>query len=391
MKAVTTFEQFRDSLIDNTQMMSFDEFKEKTNLHGFWNKIKDDDHRKEFFENKEEFLKFYYNYFIVNIDWLLLAFYRQYVSYKGKLDFDYNIAPLKNNTIKQNTDNTGYFRSVFHVEMAETQQRVGQSIKNTIHNLYHEAKFVGFALLPRFIFRHIKHSRLHDVPEAMVVTMKTQCGWPSVFSQSVYRALLHHTKQFADIPVKDLLCPTASWGSPVVAARHQGYDNVHLVDVMGSALEKCHKIYNDTKPTTLSLFDDEITDYQLKTFCTPSEKMAQVLPIEYDQIFFCPPYFTLERYPGEEQSTNQYSDYQSWLEKYWRATCRESDKVLKKGGTYTFVISTILDGVNIADDLTRIASEFFTHVNDSKIVPLKKNLNFENDARFEKVITFKKV
>ena len=50
----------------------------------------------------------------------------------------------------------------------------------------------------------------------------------------------------------------------------------------------------------------------------------------YDFIFFSPPYFKLELYPGKLQSTSLYPDYKQWLTEYWENTIKLCFTILKK-------------------------------------------------------------
>ena len=47
----------------------------------------------------------------------------------------------------------------------------------------------------------------------------------------------------------------------------------------------------------------------------------------FDIVFFSPPYYKLELYRGEKQSTTLYDNYDIWLEKYWQETIKLCKKV----------------------------------------------------------------
>ena len=120
--------------------------------------------------------------------------------------------------------------------------------------------------------------------------------------------------------------------------------------------------------------------YKLETFCIPSEKMSSVLPEKYDKIFFCPPYFDLEVYAGENQSTALYNDYDTWLDKYWRQTVIESDIVLKKDGVFSFVMGALISGIPLASDMLKIAEEKFTLVDTYRILPPTESTRTSNQS-----------
>lgn len=382
------YHEFRESLFDNKLKLDYPTFLQKTNLTGFWDRLPEDDHRKIKFRSKDDFLEFYYFYFIENIDNILREFYRKRIRNSHKR-FNMNyIAPISTGgfkLIRNLPDNSRYFRTHFNKWLMEVEDRWNRSLKNKIQRTCYEGQFGAVFNLPKAIYKDIDFDHPEKVPESLVVTLKTESGLPSIFSQNVYRSLLIYSRSLGKIQVKNLLCPTASWGVPVVATKSQDYKTVTIIDVIDGVLEKCHDIHKDINVT--GLFDD---DYELETICVPSERMAERLTKRYQQIFFCPPYFDLEQYNQGKQSTILYPTYTDWLRGYWHGTCIESNKVLDKGGTFTFVISNYLNGINIGDDMAKIASEYFTPVDEVRIETRKKNLRFESDNRYEKAMIYRK-
>ena len=90
------------------------------------------------------------------------------------------------------------------------------------------------------------------------------------------------------------------------------------------------------------------TKYKRKTFdifCEPSENLVHNLKFinkyqnHFDVVFFSPPYYQLEKYPGRNQSIVKYKTYEEWLEKYWEATIRLCHQVLQKGGRMCYILS----------------------------------------------------
>ena len=173
-----------------------------------------------------------------------------------------------------------------------------------------------------------------------------------------------------------LLIPSASWSSPVLATvTSDNYSDIHIVDVQCKVLDVTKELFNYIH--SRMLFDPP---YKLETFCIPSEKMSSVLPEKYDKIFFCPPYFDLEVYAGENQSTALYNDYDTWLDKYWRQTVIESDIVLKKDGVFSFVMGALISGIPLASDMLKIAEEKFTLVDTYRILPPTESTRTSNQS-----------
>jgi len=113
-------------------------------------------------------------------------------------------------------------------------------------------------------------------------------------------------------------------------------------------------------------------------YCCPSEELdarynfSDKYKEHFDTVFLSPPYYRLELYPGEDQSTEQYQSYEEWLEKYWEATVALSQRVLQKDGYFVFVIVDFyqdleLGKLMIANDLSRIAGEYF-ELNQEKTI-----------------------
>jgi hypothetical protein len=88
-------------------------------------------------------------------------------------------------------------------------------------------------------------------------------------------------------------------------------------------------------------YPNKITDI----YCQPSEKLAKSPAFlrkyreHFDVVFFSPPYYRLEMYPGENQSTTQYKSYEEWLAGYWEETIKLCHHVLIKGGKLCYILS----------------------------------------------------
>jgi len=102
-------------------------------------------------------------------------------------------------------------------------------------------------------------------------------------------------------------------------------------------------------------------------YCEPSEDLLldrtfmRKYKEHFDTIFFSPPYYELELYPGKEQSTARYHTYESWLDGYWRSTMKLCYHVLEKGGKMCYILSAGggKNETNILQDMNEIAKEFF--------------------------------
>lgn len=166
--------------------------------------------------------------------------------------------------------------------------------------------------------------------------------------------------------------PTLGWSSYLFGM----LSNSHLKEYVGVDVIK--KVCDTT--TTLA------NNRQLKNniYCVPSEDLwkdtifLRKYKAYFDFIFFSPPYYQLELYPGSKQSTTRYKSYEEWLEGYWRQTIKLCHHVLKRNKYMFFIISGYKyknKYIDIEADLNHICKEEkFTYI---KKIPMKgKNIGF---------------
>ena len=102
--------------------------------------------------------------------------------------------------------------------------------------------------------------------------------------------------------------------------------------------------------------------------CKPSEdllsdsRFLKKYREHFDVIFFSPPYYELEMYPGQNQSTTRYKTYEEWLQGYWYKTIQLCYYVLEKGGTLCYILSSGggKSQTNILEDMNTITKQFFS-------------------------------
>jgi DNA modification methylase len=66
----------------------------------------------------------------------------------------------------------------------------------------------------------------------------------------------------------------------------------------------------------------------------------------FDVVFFSPPYYRLEMYPGKKQSTVRYKTYDEWLQGYWDKTIQLCWHVLQPGGRLCYIVSNYQEAEN---------------------------------------------
>jgi hypothetical protein len=136
---------------------------------------------------------------------------------------------------------------------------------------------------------------------------------------------------------------------------------------------------------------------ETRIYCTPSEHLLknQEFLITYrehfDTVFFSPPYYELELYPGKTQSTSVYKTYDEWLQGYWLKTIRLCYHVLKKGGTMCYILSEIggKEQTHILKDMNEITKTMFRLKTTLPMYNKNKNAHVNNDTA-EKIVIFVK-
>ena len=107
-----------------------------------------------------------------------------------------------------------------------------------------------------------------------------------------------------------------------------------------------------------------------KIFCKPSEDLFKLKSFlkqyknHFDVVFFSPPYYRLELYKSDNQSTSRYEDYEDWLKKYWEATIQLCLHVLEKNGRLCYILSSYgshntKQKYNLIEDTNNITKKYF--------------------------------
>lgn len=105
-------------------------------------------------------------------------------------------------------------------------------------------------------------------------------------------------------------------------------------------------------------------------YCVPSEDLHKDAVFmkkykeHFDVVFFSPPYFKLELYTSDNQSTSRYADYADWLLHYWEETIKLCKYVLSKRGRMCYILSGYgsqksKQQYDLINDMNRIAKKYF--------------------------------
>jgi hypothetical protein len=135
----------------------------------------------------------------------------------------------------------------------------------------------------------------------------------------------------------------------------------------------------------------------IQTICTPSEqlfyntKFMKKYANHFDTVFFSPPYYRLELYQGNQQSTTTYTSYADWLEGYWKTTIKLCFHVLEPNGKLCYIISNYGEQPNLMKDMNTITKNVgFIFKQKIKMANKAITVNKQNDNT-ETVFIFTKI
>jgi 16S rRNA G966 N2-methylase RsmD len=252
----------------------------------------------------------------------------------------------------------------------EFNNNVLVNYKNTIRNMFYreilrETKS-GIPNVPSFL-SVLEDIFLRDIidykiltPSALFYLKQGRLG--SVFSSFYFRAsimnpYLTFSLNKSLLKGSRIFTPTLGWGSYCYGFMESGIEEYVGTDVIPSV---CNKVENFSKIN--------YPNVETQIFCLPSEELMdsslfrKKYKEHFDVVFFSPPYYQLELYPGKNQSTHRYKDYEEWLDKYWRKTIILCNHVLAKKGKMCYILSGYGSKgveVELLDDMNSIAKEYF--------------------------------
>jgi hypothetical protein len=243
--------------------------------------------------------------------------------------------------------------------------------KNVIRNLHFrnilQKTKAGIENIPSFLdvlldlylreiidYKIITPSALHYIREGRI---------GSVFSSFYFRAsimnpYLVYSLNDQVLKGSKIFTPTLGWSSYAYGFLECPFTKEYVgVDVIPDVCKKTEEFIVKQYPQIES-----------RIICKPSEDLLsdkiflKKYREHFDTIFFSPPYYELELYPGNNQSTARYKTYDEWLEGYWFKTIQLCYYVLEKGGTLCYILSSGggKSQTNILEDMNKITKQFFS-------------------------------
>jgi hypothetical protein len=250
--------------------------------------------------------------------------------------------PMKNKHISNNVlvKYKNIIRNLFYLDILQNTKSGSNNIIsffNVIYNLFVNYTIDYKILTPSSII-YLRKGTLSGIFSSFY--FRASILNPYVI-YSLNKTLLKGTKIFT---------PVLSWCSPVFGFLEDNNVVEYVAtDVIPNVCNKATQIINQF-----------YSNIKYDIYCSPSEDLLNNKQFikkykeHFDTIFFCPPYFNLEIYPGKKQSTNVYKTMEEWLEGYWKKTIFLCNYVLCKTGKLCYIIGNNGDNnlINIMNDIT---------------------------------------
>lgn len=272
--------------------------------------------------------------------------------------------------------------------------------KNIIRNIHYrdilQNTKSGLSGLPSFL-DVLQDLYVNDIidykiltPSALFYLENGRIG--SVFSSFYFRASIMNpylvfSLNHAVLDGTKIFTPTLGWSSYAYGfAECPKVIEYVGVDVIPAVCKKTSDVLSSQYPRL-----------KYNIYCQPSESLLSNESFmtkyknHFDVVFFSPPYYELELYPGKNQSTSVYKTYEEWLEGYWKRTIQLCFHVLQKGGKLCYILSEGggSNQSNILKDMNAITTEIFSY---KTIIPMyNKNVHVTSKHHHEtseKIVIF---
>jgi len=275
-----------------------------------------------------------------------------------------------------------------NIKSHEISNSKNKNKKNLIRNLY----FKEILLITKTDVRNIRPflEVLFDIMNLLIIDYKlvTPSGLKYIkenqFSNILSAYYFRSSIMNPSIPFllskkilngKKIFTPTLGWSSYLYGF----LSNNEVEEYVGT--DVIDKVCTTTREMANHFFPQK----KVKIYNSPSEDLYKLEEFKhmyscyFDIIFFSPPYFKLELYPGKNQSVNKYSDYNTWLLNYWEETIKLCKHVIKPSGKLCYIISGYNKCKNLTIDMNKITEKYFSSFNTYALLNTKFfNRNSEN-------------
>lgn len=292
-----------------------------------------------------------------------------------------DVMPMKNN--KMNNNQEIRFKNIIrNLHMIDILHKTKSGIDNVptffdvLFNLYFNG-IIDYKLLTPSALHYIQKGRIGSVFSSYF------------FRASIMNPYLVYSLNQTIFKATRIFSPTLGWSSYCYGFMESPYVTEYVgTDVIPSVCEKTRK------------FSNIYTKKKIDIYCTPSEqllvnrKFMQKYKNHFDLVFFSPPYYELELYKSNNQSTDQYKTYTEWLDQYWNRTMKLCNHVLEKGGKMCYILSgygsSNTKHFDLLNDMNNIAKTYFKLLSTQPMFNKNVHVTTHRDTGEQIVIFCKK-
>jgi len=290
-----------------------------------------------------------------------------------------NEMPMKKNELNNNTK-VQYKNLIRNLHFQHILKKTKSGLENlpsfltVILDFYTKNKIDYKIVTPSSLF-YVKNGRLGSVFSSLYFRASILNPY---FIYSLNMSVLKGTRIFS---------PTLGWSSYL-----HGFFQCPMVteyvgtDVIPDVCEKTKLLGNHYNK-------------KCEIFCKPSENLLNTPFLKkykehFDLVFFSPPYYRLELYDSDNQSTHKYTSYESWLINYWEKTVNLCAQVLQDKGKMCYILSgygshNTQSFIDLITDMNNITKKYFTYLKTMNMQ--NKNVHATNHRETgEHIIIFRK-
>ena len=294
---------------------------------------------------------------------------------------DADILPMKSR--KMNNNQSIIFKNVIrNLHMFDILQYTKSGIDNVptfldmLYDLYLH-NIIDYKLLTPSATHYIKKGRIGSVFSSYY------------FRASIMNPYLVYSLNESIFKSKRIFSPTLGWSSYCYGF----LESPHVIEYVGT--DVIPSVCKKTKA-----FSEIYTNQSIDIYCKPSEDLLKDTTFmkkykgHFDLVFFSPPYYELELYKSNNQSTDRYKTYEEWLAGYWEQTMKLCNHVLEKSGKMCYILSDYGSKAtskhkDLLTDMNNIAKQYF-HLSSEQPM-YNKNVHVTTHRETgEKIVIFTK-
>ena len=355
-------------------------FSVRSDLDTFFNRVanKEEDNRKEL---AEAYCEKMYKILVTDAKASLRQFYKRYGELTHNHYFYLNLPAGNCYNRKENTyygmTNSKYgrlckninFDDFYNTKKLYTND--SEYVFGLIKVMYEQFHIRNSLCCPAF-FDHIINTE--DDYNQFWLDFWMGANKASIFNPYTFKSILD--TQFSG---KTLFTPCMGWNAYQIGFYNSQFEHLITTDVIPNVVANAHKLHTTYKRwRDTDMFQKHFVDEKtIDAYLCPSEqlesrhKFIETYTHQVDAVLFCPPYFDLELYPGDEQSTNSFPDYKQWLNGYWEETIKLCAKVMKPGAKFGFIISNYRthekQDNTISEDMKALVEKHLTYTHHCKV------------------------